>query len=123
MEHFQGAGLRVAVDVVGSRRSLAPSLEVSGYRVVQEALTNTLKHAGPASALVLLCYDRDALEIGSPTTVSASREQTTVAARRATAWWECVSASRCSVGPSRRGRWPSAGFRVLARMLLDPVSK
>jgi signal transduction histidine kinase len=36
---------------------------LSVYRIVQEALTNTLKHAGPATAWVCLDYGKDALEV------------------------------------------------------------
>jgi signal transduction histidine kinase len=38
-------------------------LDVSAYRIVQEALTNTLKHAGPAHARVVVRYKPDALEL------------------------------------------------------------
>jgi signal transduction histidine kinase len=36
---------------------------LSAYRIVQEALTNTLKHAGPAQAQLTICYGLDALEV------------------------------------------------------------
>ena len=38
-------------------------MDLSAYRIVQEALTNALTHAGPARALVRVCYSRDELEI------------------------------------------------------------
>ena len=54
------AGLPVVLEIEGEPRPLAAGLDLSAYRIVQEALTNTLKHAGPASATVRLCYgDRD----------------------------------------------------------------
>src|SRR5439155_2583361 len=40
-----------------------PGLDLSAYRVVQEALTNTLKHAGPCAASVRIRYRPDALEV------------------------------------------------------------
>lgn len=45
--------------VHGSEMTLPKALELSIYRIVQEALTNTLKHAGPASAKVIVsCHPR-----------------------------------------------------------------
>jgi signal transduction histidine kinase len=57
------ARLRVELIVDGEPRSLPRTLEVSAYRLVQEALTNTLKHAGASSATVRLCYRPDALDV------------------------------------------------------------
>ena len=54
------------VEVARRRRlpvELPPSLDVSAYRIVQEALTNALKHAGPASAEVAVRYGHDVLEL------------------------------------------------------------
>jgi signal transduction histidine kinase len=42
---------------------LAPGIDLSAYRIVQEALTNALKHAGPASARVTVRYRRSNLEL------------------------------------------------------------
>jgi signal transduction histidine kinase len=60
---MEAAGLPVRLDVSGTPRPLPPGIELAGYRIVQEALTNTLKHAGHASATVSLRYDEQALEI------------------------------------------------------------
>ncbi len=61
--HVRDAGLPVELRYEGTPRELAPGVDVSGYRIVQEALTNALKHAGPASAQVLVRYGDEALEI------------------------------------------------------------
>jgi signal transduction histidine kinase len=53
---MQEAGLRVSVRRVGEAQSLPAGIDVSAYRIVQEALTNTLKHAGPAHADITLRY-------------------------------------------------------------------
>jgi signal transduction histidine kinase len=51
------AGLPVTLRIEGSRRPLPPALDLSAFRIVQEALTNTLKHAGPARAQVMVRYE------------------------------------------------------------------
>jgi len=57
------SNLAVAVSVEGEQRSLPPTIDVSAYRIVQEALTNTLKHAGASRADVRLRYRPGALEL------------------------------------------------------------
>lgn len=59
----QEAGLPVQLDIVGEPVALPPGLDLSAYRIVQEALTNALKHAGPARANVLVGYGEDELAI------------------------------------------------------------
>ena len=57
------AGLPVEVEVVGEPRELPPGVDVSAYRIVQEALTNALRHAGPARAHVRVRYAEDGVEL------------------------------------------------------------
>jgi signal transduction histidine kinase len=57
------AGLPVDLRVEGERRRLPVGIELSAYRIVQEALTNALKHAGEASASVRVAYGADSLEL------------------------------------------------------------
>jgi signal transduction histidine kinase len=59
----QAAGLPVQVAVEGEPRELPPGVDLSAYRIVQEALTNALKHAGPARARVVVRYRADDLEL------------------------------------------------------------
>ncbi len=59
----RAAGLSVTLQVEGAAQPLPEALDVSAYRIVQEALTNTLKHAGPAHARVVVRYKPDALEL------------------------------------------------------------
>ena len=63
LQHCEEAGLPVDLQIEGEARQLPASLELSAYRIVQESLTNSLKHAGPAEATVRLNYDPDALEV------------------------------------------------------------
>jgi signal transduction histidine kinase len=56
-----GAGLPTRVVVSGEARSLPPAVDRAAERIVQEALANALRHAGPASAVVTLRYESDRL--------------------------------------------------------------
>lgn len=57
------AGLPVELTVAGNQRRLPVGIELSAYRIVQEALTNALKHAGDTTASVSVCYGEDTLEL------------------------------------------------------------
>ena len=57
------AGLPVQLRVEGQPAPLPPGVDLAAYRIVQEALTNTLRHAGPAHADVLVRYHKHALEL------------------------------------------------------------
>jgi signal transduction histidine kinase len=72
VERVRAAGLSVELSVTGAR-DLPPGVDLAAYRVVQEALTNVIKHAGTARAAVVLEYRPDDLLItvtddGRPTT-------------------------------------------------------
>jgi signal transduction histidine kinase len=57
----RAAGLPVTVTVTGAERALQPEVDQAAYRIVQEALNNISRHAGPACAWVQLHYTPDAL--------------------------------------------------------------
>jgi signal transduction histidine kinase len=57
------AGLPVELRIDGERRELPVGIELSAYRIVQEALTNALKHGGDARATVHVHYGADSLEL------------------------------------------------------------
>jgi signal transduction histidine kinase len=59
----RATGLQVDVDIRGEPVELPPGIDISAYRIVQEALTNALKHAGPAHARLLVRYTPDAVEV------------------------------------------------------------
>ena len=63
VQQVREAGLPVELSVEGEPRALPPGVDLSAYRIVQEALTNALKHAGPARARVTLRYSPDLLEL------------------------------------------------------------
>jgi len=57
------AGLTVDVVVEGDARPLPPAVDAAAYRIVQESLTNVIRHAGPARATVTIRHGGDAVEI------------------------------------------------------------
>jgi signal transduction histidine kinase len=57
------AGLRVWINVDGERGLVPPGIDLSAYRVIQEALTNVIKHAGSATATVAICYRDDSVTV------------------------------------------------------------
>ena len=60
---IRNLGLPVEVKIIGKEQTIPESVDVSAYRIIQESLTNILKHAGPAKATVTLKYLRDMLEL------------------------------------------------------------
>jgi signal transduction histidine kinase len=56
VEHARGAGVDVTLAVDGEPRPLAPGLDLSAYRIVQEGLTNVRKHAAGAPARVSVTW-------------------------------------------------------------------
>lgn len=57
------AGVATKLDIRGVARPLAPAVDLAAYRIVQESLTNVLRHAGPASADVKVAYEDERLVI------------------------------------------------------------
>jgi signal transduction histidine kinase len=63
-EKFRASGLPVEVRVSGAAQALAPGLDLTAYRLVQEGLTNTLRHArNPRHAEVAIDYREDELQL------------------------------------------------------------
>lgn len=63
IDQVRATGLPVALDVEGSRQPLSPGVDLSAYRILQEALTNTVKHANASSASVRLRFSPTAVEV------------------------------------------------------------
>jgi signal transduction histidine kinase len=77
LSRARAAGLPASLEVVGERRPLPAGLELAAYRIVQEGLTNAIKHAAAAPTRVAVRYDPDRLELlvenDRPPTGTASR--------------------------------------------------
>ena len=111
---LNATGLPVSVEVEGSPRALARGVDVSAYRIVQEALTNALKHAGPATARVTVRYSPSdlILEIvddGSGSGGGGGSGQGLAGIRERVATYG---------GELTAGRGASGGFTVRARLPL-----
>jgi signal transduction histidine kinase len=63
VDAVRAAGLEVEVNVAGSGTDVPPGVSFTAYRIVQEALTNVLKHAGPARATVVVDYEPGVLHV------------------------------------------------------------
>jgi signal transduction histidine kinase len=63
VEQVERAGLPVRLEIQGERAALPAGVDLCAYRIVQEGLTNALKHAGPAHAEVVLRYAARALDV------------------------------------------------------------
>jgi len=111
------AGLEVRTEIAGPLEQLPASVDLAAFRILQEALTNVIRHAGTSSATVRVVHDGEMilLEVeddgrglsanegaGLGTGIQGMRE-------RAAALGGEVEAGPC----------PSGGFRVLARLPLD----
>jgi signal transduction histidine kinase len=110
------AGLPVEVTVEGAAAPLPPAIDLSAFRIVQEALTNTLKYAGPARARVSVRYAPGALELevaddgASPPSDGSAGGHGLVGMRERVA----LFGGHLDAGPA-----PDGGFVVRARLPLE----
>ena len=80
VNRMQASGLEVTVQVTGTMTPLPAGMDLSAYRIIQEALTNTLKHAGPTRVQVTLDYtDVLTLEITDAGSAPGKRRRRTPA--------------------------------------------
>lgn len=115
VDRFRAAGLPAVVELEGEPVPLTPGLELSAYRVVQEALTNSLKHGGAAT--VRIRYGADALEVAVEDGGPANGHSNGVggAGRGLLGMRERVTLYG---GTLEHGPRPDGGFRVQARFPL-----
>jgi signal transduction histidine kinase len=58
-----GAGVRVALTRTGGRREIPAAIDQSAFRIVQESLTNVVKHSGASTCQVIIGYEQDSLTV------------------------------------------------------------
>ncbi len=121
LSHVAQAELEVTLAVEGEQRPLPRTVDVSAYRIVQEALTNTVKHAGATTAAVRLRYGDDGLqlEVVDDGHGNGKPPQDRVGGHGLIGMRERVSLHG---GQLRVGPRPEGGFRVAASFPLTNVT-
>ncbi|NEE02163.1 sensor histidine kinase [Phytoactinopolyspora halotolerans] len=117
-ERARAAGVPVKLEIVGNRRTVPGDVDLAAYRIIQEALTNVARHAGPSSsALVRLEYDAHGLVIRIDDDGVASVDRPSEPGVGLIGMRERVTAlgGRLDTGPRDGG-----GFTVLAELPLGP---
>jgi signal transduction histidine kinase len=116
LDQFRAAGLPVELELVGEPNGLPAGVDLAAYRVVQEALTNVLKHAGVATARVSIRFTPRALELevaddGAGPTAARAAGHGLVGMRERVAIYggEFEAGARASGGYFVRARLPLAG--------------
>ncbi|GAA3097247.1 histidine kinase [Streptomyces rectiviolaceus] len=106
------AGLRVELAEEGEPRPLPPDVEVAAYRIVQEALTNCVKHAAATEATVQLTWSAGAL------TVQVQDDGDGLCASESTGHGLVGIHERAAAcgGTAETGNRPDGGFRVAVRL-------
>jgi signal transduction histidine kinase len=112
-EGVRQAGLPVTLTVTGRPRPLPTVIDLAAFRIIQEALTNSIRHAGPATAMVTVNHGDDLLveiaDTGRGATSTGSGHGLRGMRERAAA-----AGGTIEIGPGEE-----AGFRVAARFPLD----
>ena len=121
VEEVRAAGLPVALRVEGTPTTIDPGVSLSAYRIVQESLTNVLKHAPGARAEVVVRYEPRAVDLeisdaggpprSSPVAAGGETHRGLVGMRERAALYG---------GTLEAGPTPT-GFRVAAHLPVDPT--
>jgi signal transduction histidine kinase len=121
IDQVREAGLPVDLVIEGSACCLPAGMDLAGYRIVQEALTNTVKHGGKASARVAVRYKTDTLEI-EVTDDGRGAAAPLLSAPDGGGHGLIGMKERVALfgGTLEAGPILTGGYRVLARMPLEP---
>jgi signal transduction histidine kinase len=117
VERARHAGLEVALSVQGTPRPLAPDAELAAYRVVQESLTNAIKHAASAPTEVVLRWGDGELELRVADRGEGLRPAGLDGGGHGLVGMR--ERVRHSGGELHAGRRPGGGFEVVARIPVE----
>ncbi|KAF3466570.1 sensor histidine kinase [Streptomyces sp. Tu 3180] len=114
VENTRAAGLTVTTEITGERRPLPPGVELSAYRIVQEALSNVLRHAPGATAHVTLAYHPHELRVE----VANTRPEREAPPSHGAGHGLLGMRERAAMlgGGLTAGPWAGGGYRVCARL-------
>jgi len=118
-ESFASTGLHVEVETIGTPRPLDPGVDLTAFRIVQEALTNVKKHAVTEKARVRVAYTDD--EIAVTVVDEADRQHPKTAGSSANSGFGLIGMrerANSVGGRLRAGRRPEGGFQVAADLPL-----
>jgi signal transduction histidine kinase len=111
------AGMPVELTVTGQQRPVPPGVELAAYRVVQEALTNTVKHASGATADVVVDYAVDHLRV--EVTDTGGRPSATLSSGNGRGLIGLRERLVLYGGTLQTGPRPRGGYRVKALIPLE----
>lgn len=133
LESFRRAGLEVSVHQEGTARPLPPGVDLTAYRIIQEALTNVTKHAETGSARVRLAWNRDRVTIavaddgsdGKGGGVGRTGPNAPTASDRPPGYGLIGMRERATAvgGHLSAGKRPEGGFLVSAQLPLPPAKE
>jgi len=114
VDRLREAGVKVSVRVSGSPVALSAGADLAAYRVVQEALTNAVKHASGSSIVVSIDYTENAVKVDIADTGGTSSPSANLGNGRG------LSGLRDRLalygGTLSAGRRPTGGYRVTAEI-------
>ncbi len=120
----QGGGLQVWINVEGQRGPVPPAIDLSAYRVIQEALTNVIKHAASVAATVTIRYRDDSVTVEIANQAPAVPVADVPAPRTGSGHGIIGMRERVAVfgGEFAAGPRPGGGFEVRACFPITGVS-
>ncbi|MGW2050272.1 sensor histidine kinase [Streptomyces sp. NPDC001858] len=115
VDSFAAAGLGVEVVVDGEEQQLSPGVDLTAYRIVQEALTNVTKHAPNSTTQVTLAYGRDRLTV-TVTNEPSARDPAPAGPGDGFGLIGMRERARSAGGRFDAGRRPDGGFTVTTEL-------